>query len=283
MDDEFLREKEDIRKKMLKYSRQIKEGRAVLIDTPKEPKNDLLKERLTRSKKTLFNELHIDELEAPSKEPKEFKKEKSIYLKEDLINVKLEERRSLSSKILAKFKKKAPKERELEKAKSLAKGFDSLPKKQDNKEEGLMQTRSFEPKKEVLTKINLKKEERLNISITPQQQVLKEVQKPLDNTSLKAKESLLDTYSEAMNEERNFNFNQLLFAILLIGFAIVIFVPQIYIRNNIYYLSREIATLRSQESVLSEENKELKKALENMRFQNQILDYLEWVMICSKT
>ncbi|ELZ6621999.1 hypothetical protein UXX22_001708, partial [Campylobacter coli] len=51
--------------------------------------------------------------------------------------------------------------------------------------------------------------------------------------------------------------------------------PQIYIRNQIYYLSREIATLRVEESVLDEENKDLKRRLEIMRFQNQILDYLE--------
>ena len=109
--------------------------------------------------------------------------------------------------------------------------------------------------------------------ISAPQQKPKELK--FDDTNSKVKTVLLEGHNEATKEEKNFNFNQLLFALLLIVFAVLLFVPQIYIRNNIYYLSREIAILRSQESVLSEENKEIRKALENMRFQNQILDYLE--------
>ena len=97
----------------------------------------------------------------------------------------------------------------------------------------------------------------------------------LDNDSVKVKNTLLQGHSKATQDERNLGKNQLLFALLCIVFAVVVFVPKIYITSNIYYLSRDIAALRTQESVLSEENKELNKKLENMRFQNQILDYLE--------
>ena len=97
----------------------------------------------------------------------------------------------------------------------------------------------------------------------------------LDDDSVKVKNTLLQGHSKATQDERNLGKNQLLFALLCIVFAVVVFVPKIYITSNIYYLSRDIAALRTQESVLSEENKELNKKLENMRFQNQILDYLE--------
>lgn len=96
-----------------------------------------------------------------------------------------------------------------------------------------------------------------------------------DEDSVKAKNALLQGHSKATQDEKNLGKNQLLFAALCIVFAVVVFVPKIYITSNIYYLSRDIAALRTQESVLSEENKELNKKLENMRFQNQILDYLE--------
>lgn len=96
-----------------------------------------------------------------------------------------------------------------------------------------------------------------------------------DEDTQKVKNVLLEGFSNATKEDKNLNFNHLLFAVLFVSFALVLFVPQIYIRNQIYYLSREIATLRVEESVLDEENKDLKRRLEIMRFQNQILDYLE--------
>ena len=125
--------------------------------------------------------------------------------------------------------------------------------------------------------------ENLQKKITPQENK-QELPKPSnqaqekqqnDEDTQKAKNVLLEGFSNATKEDRSLNFNHLLFAALLVGFALFLFAPQIYIRNQIYYLSREIATLRTEESVLNEENKDLKRRLENMRFQNQILDYLE--------
>lgn len=125
--------------------------------------------------------------------------------------------------------------------------------------------------------------ENLQKKITPQENK-QELPKPPnqaqekqqnDEDTQKAKNVLLEGFSNATKEDRNLNFNHLLFAALLVSFALFLFAPQIYIRNQIYYLSREIATLRTEESVLNEENKDLKRRLENMRFQNQILDYLE--------
>ncbi len=96
-----------------------------------------------------------------------------------------------------------------------------------------------------------------------------------DKNSLQVKSVLLEGHQHATKAERNLGVNQLLFAALCVAIALLVFAPKIYITSNIYYLSRDIASLRTQESVLSEENKELSRQLENMRFKNQILDYLE--------
>lgn len=67
----------------------------------------------------------------------------------------------------------------------------------------------------------------------------------------------------------------LLSALFGIFFTTIFFAFTIYIRTQIYYQSRDIALLKEKERVLKQENKNLNRYLENMRFQNQILDYLK--------
>ena len=66
---------------------------------------------------------------------------------------------------------------------------------------------------------------------------------------------------------------------LFIAFGIAFLVmiatlPKIFIANEIYYTSRDIGTLRDKLGVLNEENRELKSKLEQIRYQNQIIDNL---------
>ncbi|QOG11339.1 hypothetical protein [Arcobacter sp. FWKO B] len=65
-------------------------------------------------------------------------------------------------------------------------------------------------------------------------------------------------------------------AILIVGiiFATILglYLPKIYIKNNIYYTSRDINKLYSHYISLKEENKALSQQLEDMKFKNQILD-----------
>lgn len=49
-------------------------------------------------------------------------------------------------------------------------------------------------------------------------------------------------------------------------------VPAIYIRNEIYYISRDIAALRTKHEVLLEENRALNNDIEYLRYKNEILD-----------
>ncbi|EAI2900905.1 hypothetical protein F2N09_04055 [Campylobacter upsaliensis] len=291
LEEDFLKEKQNIRQKMLKYSRAMTRGIPMDEELKKEiSSDDILRRRVKNKRQNLFD----DELfeTNPSKKS-------NIYLKEDLINVRLEEKQPLSSRFFVYFKKKNKQKNESkkekpEKKKSLIfnlKKFKKAEKELKKKPLGqVIATKastlnsSQNPPQKPQSKIPLEKEnpsKKLEIkeekkpldikTLQPQTEPLKEPQ----NESIEAKDTLLEGFSKATKEERNLNANHLLFASLLLSFALFLFVPQIYIRNQIYYLSREIATLKAEESVLNEENKELKRRLENRRFQNQILDYLE--------
>ena len=64
---------------------------------------------------------------------------------------------------------------------------------------------------------------------------------------------------------------------IAIGIAFLVMIatlPKIFIANEIYYTSRDIGTLRDKLGVLDEENRELKSKLEQIRYQNQVIDNL---------
>lgn len=77
--------------------------------------------------------------------------------------------------------------------------------------------------------------------------------------------------------EKNLDFRFLLLIYLVMGVGFLVILPKIYIKNQIYYMSRDINKLYGEYSILKEENRILKQNLENMRFKNQILDtiYIE--------
>lgn len=262
VDDEFLKERANIRAKMLKYSRAVNEGKStdeiLASDEVAESNNgdDVLKKRLEKDKKDAKS------IFATEKE--------KLTLKKDLIDVKLEEKISFFKRFFAFFKKNttAPKANTIkarqtpEKKQSKIVAHQAKPMNSTSKEDRPSNNKAASTP----TKIQEKP-----LKQSPQIQSIKITEE--DN--VEAKNVLLQGHSKATQDEKNLGANQLLFAALCIVFAVVVFAPKVYITSNIYYLSRDIAALRTQESVLSEENKELNKKLENMRFQNQILDYLE--------
>lgn len=308
LEEDFLKEKQNIRQKMLKFSRAINQGKPLDDELREEiSSDDILRRRFKKKSKHILENLD-EEYETRND------KKSNIYLKEDLINVKLEEKQSLAKKILLKIKEK--KKSLPQQNKKTKKIFSFIKKKDTNQnttqdiilsKKDKIQAPSLAPESRLPTKeikniqVANEKEnfnkisqpapqpdikqslENLQKKITIQEEVQTEIKKPItqkikindEEDSQKVKNVLLDEFSNATKEDRNLNFNHLLFAALLVSFALFLFIPQIYIRNQIYYLSREIATLKAEESVLDEENKDLKRHLENMRFQNQILDYLE--------
>lgn len=68
--------------------------------------------------------------------------------------------------------------------------------------------------------------------------------------------------------------NSLLIVFTILLFALVLFIPKIYLRNNIYYISKDINRLYAHYISLQEENKFLAQQLEDMKFKNQIIDSL---------
>ncbi|MGI7438333.1 hypothetical protein ACNF9K_02225 [Campylobacter coli] len=294
LDDDFLKEKQNIRQKMLKFSRAVNQGKPLDDDLKEEISSDDILRRRFKKRSNHF----LDETEEDYK--LEYTKKSNIYLKEDLINVKLEEKQSLAKKIFSKIKEKN-KNQESEKKKT-KKLFSFLKKKEiqgiqnknthNTQEKHLHTDKQIEIKKIQNNKIqptqtdpkpdikqsleNLQKKiQTQEVKIEIEKSEIQPIKTEHDEDTQKVKNVLLEGFSNATKEDKNLNFNHLLFAVLFVSFALVLFVPQIYIRNQIYYLSREIATLRVEESVLDEENKDLKRRLEIMRFQNQILDYLE--------
>ena len=84
------------------------------------------------------------------------------------------------------------------------------------------------------------------------------------------KQELLEEYEKEKNLD--FKFLMLIYLSFAVAFSVVI--PKIYIKNQIYYISRSIHKLSSQNSILIEENRYLRQKLESMRFKNQVLDSL---------
>lgn len=66
----------------------------------------------------------------------------------------------------------------------------------------------------------------------------------------------------------------MLIVLMILGIALVLFIPKIYLTNNIYYVSKDINKLYAHYTSLKEENKFLAQQLEDMKFKNQIEDSL---------
>ncbi|KAB0612501.1 hypothetical protein [Campylobacter hyointestinalis] len=90
------------------------------------------------------------------------------------------------------------------------------------------------------------------------------------------KEQLLQSHDEYQKTEHNLSVRSLFIAYLILLLILAVALPKIYIANEIYYTSRDIAELRNKLNVLLEENKELKSKLEKIRYKNQIIDNMSY-------
>jgi hypothetical protein len=86
------------------------------------------------------------------------------------------------------------------------------------------------------------------------------------------KGELLEEYDNEQKREKNLDFKFLMIVYISMTIAFLIVLPKIYIKNQVYYISRDINQLYSEYSILNEENKYLKQKLESIRFKNQVLD-----------
>ena len=90
-----------------------------------------------------------------------------------------------------------------------------------------------------------------------------------------------DEKEEVLSLELNANeipFKMVLVAFVCMAAILLLFVPKVYIRSNIYYASRNIIQLQAQIDSLSEESKHIKKQLEDIKFKN-LTQLLFWCFV----
>ena len=86
------------------------------------------------------------------------------------------------------------------------------------------------------------------------------------------KNRLLDSIDELYREYENLDFKVLLVVIIAFAVGFLLFVPKIYLKNEIYYISRDVGKLYGQYQTLKEENRDLSEKIEVMKFKNQVIE-----------
>ncbi len=89
---------------------------------------------------------------------------------------------------------------------------------------------------------------------------------------MNGKNDLLHEIDSENRKERGLDFKLLVMVYLSILIGLLVILPKIYIKNQIYYVSRDISKIASEYSVLKEENRFLKQKVEYIKFKNQVLD-----------
>jgi len=85
---------------------------------------------------------------------------------------------------------------------------------------------------------------------------------------------LLDEVNTVLNPNKPLNFLFFLYVLLLITLVAIFAFPKIYIQQQIYFKSRDIAKLKGEYDTLKEENRLISASVESIRYKNQIIDTL---------
>jgi cell division protein FtsL len=88
------------------------------------------------------------------------------------------------------------------------------------------------------------------------------------------KEELLEEYDSYVQRRSKLDGFYFLYMFLTLTFIAMFAFPKIYITQQIYYKSRDIAKLKHEYETLKEENKIISASVESIKFKNQILDTL---------
>lgn len=86
------------------------------------------------------------------------------------------------------------------------------------------------------------------------------------------REELLEGIEEVQQRYQNLDIKFLITVLLSMFIVFLLLFPKIYLRNHIYYTSRDINKLLIEYRTLKEENRLLKQKLEKLKFKNQVLD-----------
>jgi len=88
------------------------------------------------------------------------------------------------------------------------------------------------------------------------------------------KVDLLDEVGSVLHPKKKLDLGYFLYVLFTLSFICLLLFPKIYIQQQIYFKSRDIAKLKSEYDMLKEENKLISKSVEEIRYKNQILDTL---------
>ena len=88
------------------------------------------------------------------------------------------------------------------------------------------------------------------------------------------KNELLEELDSLVVSKQKLGFNYFLYMLLVLSFIAMFAFPKIYITEQIYFKSRDIAKLKVEYDTLKEENKLISASVESIKFKNQILDTL---------
>jgi hypothetical protein len=91
---------------------------------------------------------------------------------------------------------------------------------------------------------------------------------------MSAKTELLDEVDVVLSPKKKLGWTYFFYVMLMMGFVGAVLFPKIYITQQIYYKSRDIAKLKREYDTLKEENKLISASVESIRYKNQILDTL---------
>jgi hypothetical protein len=88
------------------------------------------------------------------------------------------------------------------------------------------------------------------------------------------KEHLLDEMQIVWEPARRLSFTTLIISLLGMLLVCAVLMPKIYLRNAIYYESRDVTKLEHQYAILKQEKSLLKAKVEAIRYKNQVEDTL---------
>lgn len=88
------------------------------------------------------------------------------------------------------------------------------------------------------------------------------------------KDELLDEIDVVLLPKRRLDGSYFLYILLTLSFIAMFAFPKVYITQQIYFKSRDIAKLKREYNTLKEENKIITASVEEIKFKNQILDTL---------
>jgi len=88
------------------------------------------------------------------------------------------------------------------------------------------------------------------------------------------RDDMLAEIDTVIGVKKELSFNFLLAVLLVASLVLLLAFPKIFLRNSIYYKSRDISFLEREYGSLKEEHKIITNQVEQKKFKNQILDTL---------